>query len=109
MKKQAWLMSVAAVAGAALLGGTALAAVVPGAASAHVSVPESHYSALSWRLLGPFRGGWATVGAGVPGDPATFYFGSADGGVWKTTDAGVTWQPLERAGSASIGALALAP
>ena len=40
----------------------------------------------------------------------TFYFGSADGGVWKTDNAGVTWKPLfEQQGSASIGALAIAP
>src|SRR5262245_54992549 len=73
-------------------------------------VPESAYAALKWRLVGPFRGGWATVASGVPGDPATFYFGGADGGVWKTTDAGITWSPLfDRQGRASIGALAVAP
>jgi photosystem II stability/assembly factor-like uncharacterized protein len=77
---------------------------------AHAVIQESAYQALRWRLLGPFRGGWATTAAGVPGEPATFYFGAADGGVWKTTDAGVTWRPLfDRQGSASIGALALAP
>ncbi|HZI93172.1 MAG TPA: hypothetical protein VFE84_02935, partial [Patescibacteria group bacterium] len=72
--------------------------------------PESAYSDMRWRLVGPFRGGWATTAAGVPRDPATYYFGSADGGVWRTTDAGVTWQPLfNDQGSASIGALAVAP
>ena len=46
----------------------------------------------------------------IPGDPATFYFGGADGGVWKTIDAGVTWHPIfERGRSASIGAMAIAP
>jgi|GEM_PF-97664 formylglycine-generating enzyme required for sulfatase activity/photosystem II stability/assembly factor-like uncharacterized protein len=68
------------------------------------------FSDMRWRLLGPFRGGWATVARGVPGDPATFYFGSADGGVWRTRDAGLTWQPLfNDQSSASIGALAIAP
>jgi photosystem II stability/assembly factor-like uncharacterized protein len=73
-------------------------------------VPASTYSDMHWRLVGPFRAGWATVTAGVPGDPATWYFGTADGGVWTTDDAGVTWLPLfDHQGSASIGALALAP
>jgi photosystem II stability/assembly factor-like uncharacterized protein len=73
------------------------------------AIPETAYQDLRYRLLGPFRGGWATVAAGIPGEPATFYFGSADGGVWRTTDAGTTWSPLfERGGSASIGALAIA-
>ena len=31
--------------------------------------------------------------SGVPGDPNTFYFGAVDGGIWKTTNAGVTWTP----------------
>ena len=74
------------------------------------AVPARDFQDLHWRLLGPFRGGWATAVAGIPGDPATFYFGGADGGVWKTTDAGVTWNPIfERAEAASIGALAVAP
>ena len=63
-----------------------------------------------WRLVGPFRAGWATAVAGIEGDPTTFWFGGAGGGVWKTTDAGHTWRGLmqhERA--ASIGALAVAP
>ncbi len=80
------------------------------ATAASGAVPESAYSALKWRLLGPFRGGWALCGVGVPGNPAAFYFGGADGGVWKTTDAGVTWQPIfNDQRSASMGALALAP
>ncbi len=74
------------------------------------AVPEASYSDLHWRLVGPFRGGWATAVAGHPDKATTFYFGSADGGVWKTENAGATWRPLfEQQGSASIGALALAP
>ncbi|MGE5412918.1 MAG: WD40/YVTN/BNR-like repeat-containing protein, partial [Syntrophomonadaceae bacterium] len=68
------------------------------------------YGDLRWRLIGPFRGGWATCATGVPGDPATYYFGAAAGGVWKTEDAGATWRPIfDHAGSASVGALAVAP
>ena len=74
------------------------------------AVPETAYADLHWRLLGPFRGGWATAVAGHPDKITTFYFGSADGGVWKTDNAGSTWQPLfDQQGSASIGALSIAP
>jgi photosystem II stability/assembly factor-like uncharacterized protein len=65
---------------------------------------------LKWRLIGPFRGGRAVAAAGVPGDGATFYFGGVNGGIWKTTDAGVTWTPIfEGQPAGSIGALAVAP
>ncbi|HET7649862.1 MAG TPA: hypothetical protein VFL15_04080 [Gammaproteobacteria bacterium] len=68
------------------------------------------YQQMSWREVGPFRGGWSTMAVGIPGQPNTFYFGGADGGVWKTTDAGLTWHPLfQQAGSISIGAIAIAP
>src|SRR5256886_1164618 len=60
--------------------------------------------------MGPHRGGRVLAVAGVPGDPATFYFGAGDGGVWRTRNAGVTWEPLfDDQPIASIGALALAP
>ena len=63
-----------------------------------------------WRLVGPFRAGWATAVAGIEGDATTFYFGAAGGGVWKSTDAGRTWLGLMQDERASaIGALAVAP
>lgn len=68
------------------------------------------YSQLHWREVGPFRGGWSTMVTGIASEPNVFYFGGADGGVWKTTDVGLTWQPLfQHARSISIGALAVAP
>jgi hypothetical protein len=63
-------------------------------AASRVTIPPSAYGDMRWRLAGPFRGGWATVAAGIPGNPAVAYFGSGDGGVWKTDDAGVTWHQL---------------
>jgi len=67
-------------------------------------------SGLHWRLVGPFRGGWATVVQGVPSEPDTFYFGAAGGGVWRTQDAGRTWVSLfDRGSAASVGALAVSP
>lgn len=65
---------------------------------------------LKWRLIGPFRGGRVVAVAGVPGDSTTFYFGAVNGGIWKTTDAGVVWTPIfDGQPVASIGALAVAP
>ncbi len=65
---------------------------------------------LHWRLLGPFRGGWATVAAGIPTQPQVYLIGTAGGGVWRTENAGRTWTPLtDHIGSSSIGALAIAP
>lgn len=74
------------------------------------SVSPDLFSGLKWRLIGPFRGGRAVAAAGVAGDPNTFYFGAVDGGVWKTTNAGVTWVPIfDKQTVASIGAIAIAP
>jgi photosystem II stability/assembly factor-like uncharacterized protein len=53
---------------------------------------ESVLQALQYRLVGPFRGGRSTAVTGVPGQPRTFYMGTTGGGVWKTTDGGVTWR-----------------
>ena len=73
-------------------------------------VPQELMNGLKWRLIGPFRGGRVVAVAGVPGDPATFYFGSVNGGIWKTTDAGVVWTPIfDGQPAASVGALAVAP
>jgi photosystem II stability/assembly factor-like uncharacterized protein len=65
---------------------------------------------LHWRNIGPFRGGRVLAVAGVPGQPNHFYFGSVNGGVWESGDAGRTWQPIfDDQPVGSIGALAIAP
>ncbi|MGH8427424.1 MAG: WD40/YVTN/BNR-like repeat-containing protein [Gammaproteobacteria bacterium] len=73
--------------------------------------PASSLQALQWRLVGPFHGGRSDAVAGVPGQPRTFYFGGADGGIWKSTDAGHNWHNVSDCCLAvgSIGALAVAP
>ena len=71
---------------------------------------ESLSSGLRWRMLGPFRGGRVPAASGVPGRPNEFYFGSANGGVWKTIDGGRVWKPVfDGQPIASIGAVAVAP
>jgi photosystem II stability/assembly factor-like uncharacterized protein len=80
-----------------------------GLTTAAQSIPSELYSGLAWRLIGPFRGGRAIAVAGIPGNSTTFYFGSVDGGVWRTGDAGVVWEPIfDGQPIASIGALTVA-
>ena len=104
--------------GAAGAGGSPMslaAALALALAAAPMSVPPAPPSAAAddaprWRLLGPFRAGWATMVEGVPSQPDTVYFGAAGGGLWRTRNAGRTWAPLFDHGPASsIGALAVAP
>jgi len=89
--------------------GAIVAATLP-ASSAPRTVPAALFQDLHWRNIGPFRGGRAIASAGVAGDGRTFYFGAVGGGVWKTANAGVTWDNVTDAlPVASIGALAVAP
>jgi hypothetical protein len=69
----------------------------------------------TFRNLGPYRcGSWVTDFA-VPDSPAkahlyTFYVASRNGGLWKTTNNGTTFEPVFDGQSAlSIGDVALAP
>jgi photosystem II stability/assembly factor-like uncharacterized protein len=74
------------------------------------AVDPSQYSALRWRLIGPYRAGRVSAVAGIPGDPTTYYMGTPGGGIWKTTNAGVVWKPIfDDAHVASIGDIAVAP
>src|SRR5690348_18411185 len=94
-----WLISVIALA----------AAMLPRTAAQQGALDPRTFSGLHWRLLGPFRGGRVDAVSGVPGRPAEFYFGSVNGGIWKTINAGRTWRPVfDSQTVASIGALAVA-
>jgi hypothetical protein len=73
-------------------------------------VDEKFFQELRWRSIGPHRGGRALAVTGVRGQPELFYFGSVDGGVWQTNDAGRTWNPIfDSQPIGSIGAIAVAP
>src|SRR2546430_2665912 len=83
--------------------------LLPCAALAASQVDPQLFSGMKWRQVGPFRGGRVVAVSGVPGDPATWYFGAVAGGVWKSTNAGSTWQPVfDEQKIASIGAIAVA-
>ena len=65
---------------------------------------------LNWRSIGPANmSGRIAAVLGVPGDPKVFWVGGADGGVWKTTNGGTTFEAVfEDYKAYSVGALALA-
>lgn len=68
------------------------------------------FEGLHWRAIGPFRGGRTLAVTGVLGQPEVYYFGAVGGGVWRTIDAGRTWNPIfDSQPIASIGAIAVAP
>lgn len=66
---------------------------------------------MKWRAIGPANmGGRVTDIDGIPGDPSTYYVSGADGGIFKTTNGGVTFKPIfENQRAYSIGALTIAP
>ena len=70
--------------------------------------PEKYYSSLQWRNIGPFRGGRSAAVTGVPGTANLFYMGATGGGVWRTTDAGNTWENISDGFfGGSVGAVAV--
>jgi photosystem II stability/assembly factor-like uncharacterized protein len=67
------------------------------------------YDALTYREIGPFRGGRSAAVTGVPGKPNLFYFGATGGGVWKTNDGGRNWENISDGYfGGSIGAITVA-
>src|SRR3989475_2461 len=68
------------------------------------------YQELRWRLIGPFRGGRSVAISGIQSQPNVFFMAANNGGVWRTTDYGRTWNPIfDDQPTGSIGALAIAP
>jgi photosystem II stability/assembly factor-like uncharacterized protein len=108
------------VAGAAVL----IAVVIPSSASpqrqplpGRIEPPRSSsptpydttaFAALRWREIGPFRGGRSVAVAGSSKRPSEYYFGTTGGGVFKTTDGGITWAPVtDKYFGGTIGAIGI--
>ncbi|HKG47076.1 MAG TPA: hypothetical protein VKB02_10130 [Pyrinomonadaceae bacterium] len=73
--------------------------------------PPDLLKALQYRSIGPYRGGRSAAVTGVPSQPFVYYYGATGGGVWKTTDGGINWEPVSDGsvfGTGSVGAIAVA-
>jgi photosystem II stability/assembly factor-like uncharacterized protein len=78
--------------------------------TAQVDIDSNTFGGLRARSIGPavMSGRIAALDA-VPGDPLTIYAGAASGGVWKSKDAGTTWNPVFDDYNQSIGAIRVDP
>ena len=89
----------------------AIPALVPARLTAQLAaaVDPVLYAGMSWRGLGPARGGRSIAAAGSDARPNEYWFGATGGGAWKTTDGGTTWAPMTdgKITTSSIGSLAV--
>ena len=92
------------------------AAILTITAVSAASAPPAEVSPMSkleWRSVGPYIGGRVVAIAGVPGQQNLFYMGAVDGGVWKSSNYGISWTNISDGtlpgSSNSIGAIAVAP
>jgi len=90
------------------------ALITPAGSTAQVSknmnrFDPSLYNAMSWRCIGPYRGGRVTAVTGVSNQPYTYYFGATGGGVWKSEDGGLNWRQVSDGffKTGSVGAIAV--
>ena len=74
-----------------------------------IKLTDSLFHGFKWRNIGPFRGGRSVTSSGVIGQPQTYYMGATGGGVFKTTDAGITWKNISDTffKTGSVGAIAV--
>jgi photosystem II stability/assembly factor-like uncharacterized protein len=96
----------------ALVASVALLALAGPAAGGPVPT-EKLISKLKWRSVGPYIGGRVVTVTGVPGDANLFYMGTVGGGIWKSTNYGISWENISDgklpSTSPSVGAIAVAP
>lgn len=77
-------------------------------AQSRFSFDDKLHEAVTYRSLGPHRGGRSAAVTGVPGKPLLYYFGATGGGVWRTTDGGQTYENISDGYfGGSIGAVAV--
>ncbi|MFN0087996.1 MAG: WD40/YVTN/BNR-like repeat-containing protein [Blastocatellia bacterium] len=81
------------------------------AAAQQQAQSASPLAGLRYRNIGPYRGGRSIAVAGVASQPMVYYFGGTGGGVFKTVDGGVNWEPVSDGqpfGTGTVGAIAVA-
>jgi photosystem II stability/assembly factor-like uncharacterized protein len=78
-------------------------------ATSPATIDPALFGALKWRSIGPARGGRSQAVSGSASRPLEYYFGATGGGLWKTTDGGVTWRPVSDKSftTSSVGAVAV--
>jgi photosystem II stability/assembly factor-like uncharacterized protein len=92
-----------------ILAALLLSTTLSGATLPQTTFDPALFQEMAWRPIGPLRASRTKAAAGVPSRPFTFYVGVVNGGVWKTDDAGRTWNPIfDDQPTGSIGAIAVA-
>lgn len=107
MRAYLWTVSlIALVATAATAAETAKPATAPPASPAGL---ESLFSGLKWRNIGPARGGRSISAAGSVARPNEYWFAATGGGLWKSIDGGISWQPMTdgKVDTAAFGGVAV--
>jgi photosystem II stability/assembly factor-like uncharacterized protein len=84
-------------------------ALAPRHLVAQTGIDSSYFQGKTWRSIGPNRGGRSIGATGIPSRPNEYYFGAVGGGLWKTTDGGISWKPVTdgQIKSSSVGAVAV--
>lgn len=103
-------VTLAALHVAVVAGAQARPAAQPAQAPA-TTFPATAFAGLTYRNIGPNRGGRSIGASGSVQRPKEYYFGATGGGLWKTDDGGLTWRPVTdgQIRSSSVGAVAVAP
>src|SRR5262245_28084386 len=92
-----------------LFAAAALAAPAKPAAKPAGLEDPPELKAFKYRLIGPAWGGRVSRAAGAPGDPHVYYAATASGGVWKSVNGGITWNPVfDDQPISSMGSIAVA-